>query len=84
MAWHGFVGCGCALSSLDHFGGHLPQTASYLPPSNFLYTYVEVTQTKLEGSDALVLCQFMPSQVLPDAVVVHFRDSATHSIRGST
>ena len=32
---------------------------------------IEVTQSELEGSDALVLCQFMPWQVLPDAVVVH-------------
>ena len=37
MAWHALVGCGCALSSLYHFGGHLPPKVH---PSNFLCTYV--------------------------------------------
>ena len=40
MAWHGLLGCDCALSSLYHSAGHLPQKVSYLHPSNLLYTYV--------------------------------------------
>ena len=45
MAWHGLVGCACALSFTSHFGGHLPQMLNRDYVSSFVGTHLSTTAT---------------------------------------